>query len=174
MLAALSVYYIHFLFDTILKTHTLLIEKLIVESEVLMETNLVKIFPLPGTKIDIEDGLDWCGLGIITVSCAGSRDIPAFEKKCVFYYPDAEQEALRSALIPVGVPQDGKLVYATTLFATAQNEGEDFERECLALHLTFESERQGSVTAGLLLSILGKVTPIPEGGCCPYVDPTVH
>lgn len=149
-------------------------DTLIVESEVLMETNPVKIFPLPGTKILVEDGLDWCGLGIITVSCAGSKDIPAFEKRCVFYYPDAEEEALRSALIPVGVPQDGKLVYATTVFSTAQNEDEDFERECLALHLTFESERQGNVTAGLLLSVLGKVTPVPEGGYCPYINMTIH
>lgn len=139
-----------------------------------MDETPVAIFTVPGTKILIEDDLDRSGLGLVTASCGGSKDIPAFEKRFVMYYPGAEEEARRSHLTSVSVPADGRLVYATTLFAATQYEDEDFIRECLALQLVFESEEQGDVTAGVILTMLGKVPDIPEGCFCPYIGGTVQ
>jgi hypothetical protein len=133
----------------------------------------VEIFTLPGIDIIIDDGLDWFGLGIITVNCIGSRDIPAFTKKCVVHYPYAEKEAACLPLTPVEIPEDSRLVSVVTRFSTAQYTCEDFTRECVVLEV--RSQNKGLDTrAGLVLQVLGKLVPIPNGATCPSVSVTMQ
>jgi hypothetical protein len=128
-----------------------------------MDDNPITVFTIPGTKISIDDSLDWLGLGLVSVSCRGSDDIASFEEKFVLFHPDTERAADQLNLRAVGVPKDAKLQYAATMFEATQKEGEDFVRECIALHLLFESKRLGDMLVAILLVTLGRFPDIQEG-----------
>lgn len=138
-----------------------------------MSSRPLVIFELPGTKIDILDGLDACGLGVVSVSSLGSIDIPYFTRKYVLYRKYAISSARHVKSSTIAVPNDAYILKAETVFGIIQNEEEDFVRESLELHLTFQSET-GLCGAQATLIVLGPFPEIPEGKFCPPSEGGIH
>ncbi|MEK7462552.1 MAG: hypothetical protein AAB618_03175 [Patescibacteria group bacterium] len=127
-----------------------------------MDSSSFEIIELPGTKIDILDGLDTCGLGVVNVSSLGSVDIPAFNKKYLLYRAAAKQQANQIPINTICVPDDAEISSAMIVFGCVQCGKEEFVRESLELQLEFKS-RRGLYGVSTNIVILGPYPELPEG-----------